>query len=74
MRRFFILQLFVLHSQCNTSVFPISEKRKQKQKTTFKRLQPDSEGKWKSNENLKNTLIASTDEFKGVIADKHSIW
>jgi uncharacterized protein HemY len=74
MRRFFILQVVVLHSQRNTSVFPISEKRKQKQKSTFKSLQPDSEGKWSSAEKLKNALIASTDEFEGVIANKHSIW
>jgi hypothetical protein len=56
MQRFSILQLFVLHSQCNTSVFPISEKRKQKQKSTFKRLQPDSEGKWRSNEKIEKRI------------------
>jgi len=74
MRRFFILQVVVLHSQRNTLVFPISGKRKHKQKSTFKSLQPDSEGKWNSAEKLKNALIASTEEFKGVIANKHSIW
>jgi hypothetical protein len=53
---------------------PNQWKKKQKTKnTTFKRLQPDGEGKWTSNEKLKNALIASTHESIGVIANKHII-
>jgi hypothetical protein len=49
-------------------VFPISEKRNKTKKTPLSNV--CSEGKWTSNEKLKNALIASTDESKGVICQQ----